>query len=119
MKMTTEQLKTYIISAKKREQTRLAKLEERRQRGLMLAKEAARLLKTQFGATKVILFGSLLTNKFHENSDIDLAVSGLTENRYFQAVGCLLGLGEFKFDLVEIAQARPEIRQAIAQGVIL
>ncbi|MGK7945443.1 MAG: nucleotidyltransferase family protein [Microcystaceae cyanobacterium] len=119
MKITTEQLKNYIISAKKREQVRLAKLEERRQKGLTLAKMGARLLKTQFGATKVILFGSLLTDKFHENSDIDLAVSGLPEKRYFQAVGYLLGLGEFEFDLVEINQARPEIRKAIAQGMIL
>jgi predicted nucleotidyltransferase len=61
----------------------------------------------------------LLNDKFHENSDIDLAVSGLPENQYFQAVGYLLGLGEFDFDLVEINQARPEIEQAIAQGIIL
>ncbi len=118
-KITKEQLETYMISAKKREKARLAKLEERRQRGLTLAKDAAQLLKTQFGATQVILFGSLLSDKFHEDSDIDLAVSGLPENQYFQAVGCLLGLGEFDFDLVEISQARPVIAQAIAKGIIL
>ena len=119
MEITIRQLQIYIGSAKKREKARLAELEKRRQNGLKLAKEAAKLLKIQFGATQVILFGSLLTNKFHETSDIDLAVNGLPENRYFQAVGYLLGLGEFEFDLVEISQAHPEIARAIAKGVML
>ncbi|MGK7893110.1 MAG: nucleotidyltransferase family protein [Xenococcus sp. (in: cyanobacteria)] len=119
MNLTPEQLQTYIIAAKKREKSRLVKLEERRKRGLKIAKEGAKLLKKQFGITTVILFGSLLTDKFHETSDIDLAVSDLPPKCYFKAVGCLLALGEFDFDLVEISQARPEIAKAIAKGIIL
>ena len=44
---------------------------------------------------------------------------GLPEKQYFQAVGRLLGLGDFDFDLVESQHARPEIVQKIRQGVIL
>ena len=84
-----------------------------------MAKQAVSLLKEEFGATQVILFGSLLTETFHESSDIDLAVMGLSEKQYFQAVGRLLGLGDFDFDLVEIQHAWPEIVQKIRQGVIL
>lgn len=84
-----------------------------------MAKQAATLLKEEFGATQVILFGSLLTETFHESSDIDLAVIDLPENQYFQAVGRLLGLGDFNFDLVEVQNARPEIAKAISKGVIL
>ena len=117
--LSPTQLQRYIVSAQERERDRLAKLEERRRSGLSLAKQAASLLKEEFGATQVILFGSLLTETFHESSDIDLAVMGLSEKQYFQAVGRLLGLGDFDFDLVEIQQAHPEIAQAISQGVIL
>jgi len=94
-------------------------LAERRRSALSLAKQAATLLKEEFGATQVILFGSLLTEAFHESSDIDLAAIGLPENQYFQAVGRLIGLGDFDFDLVEMENARPEIANAINQGVIL
>ena len=86
------QLQRYIVSAQERERDRLAKLEERRRSALNLAKQAVSLLKEEFGATQVILFGSLLTETFHESSDIDLAVMGLSEKQYFQAVGRLLGL---------------------------
>jgi predicted nucleotidyltransferase len=117
--LSTAQLQRYITSAQERERDRLAKLEERRRSALSLAKQAASLLKEEFGATQVILFGSLLTETFHETSDIDLAVIGLPEHQYFQAVGRLLGLGDFDFDLVEVQNARPEMAQAISQGVIL
>jgi len=117
--LSTVQLQRYITSAQERERERLAKLAERRRSALSLAKQAATLLKEEFGATQVILFGSLLTEAFHESSDIDLAAIGLPENQYFQAVGRLIGLGDFDFDLVEMENARPEIANAINQGVIL
>lgn len=117
--LSTVQLQRYITSAQERERERLAKLAERRRSALSLAKQAATLLKEEFGATQVILFGSLLTEAFHESSDIDLAAIGLPENQYFQAVGRLIGLGDFDFDLVEMENAHPEIANAINQGVIL
>ena len=117
--LSATQLQRYITSAQERERDHLAKLEERRQSALSLAKQAATLLKEEFGATQVILFGSLLTETFHESSDIDLAVIDLPENQYFQAVGRLLGLGDFNFDLVEVQNVRPEIAKAISKGVIL
>lgn len=117
--LSTIQLQRYIASAQARERDRLATLEQRRQQGLNLAKQAASLLKKEFGATQVILFGSLLNTTFHEASDIDLAVAGLPEKRYFQAVGHLLSLGDFDFDLVEIQHVRPEMVKAISQGVVL
>ena len=117
LNLSPAQLKRYIISAQERDRDRLVKLEERRRSALTLANQAANRLKKEFGATQVILFGSLLTETFHETSDIDLAVIGLPEEKYFQAVGRLLNLGNF--DLVEVQNARPEIAEAISQGEIL
>jgi len=44
-------------------------------------------LKENFPITKIILFGSLVKGKFHETSDIDLAVAGIPPENYFQALG--------------------------------
>ncbi|QZZ22879.1 nucleotidyltransferase domain-containing protein [Leptothermofonsia sichuanensis E412] len=118
-KIPTEQMQRYILTARRREQQRLAALQQRRSRGLEVAQQAARLLKQEFAATRVVLFGSLLSEPFHETSDIDLAVWGLSAKSYFQAVGQLLSLSEFEFDLVEAEFASPEILAAIAHGVEL
>jgi uncharacterized protein len=91
-------------------------LHQRRKQGLEIAKTAAEILKNEFAAARVVVFGSLLREDFHETSDIDLAVWGLPEKLYFKAVGRLLSLSAFDFDLVEIQFASPEILAAIAQG---
>lgn len=41
------------------------------------AGRAAELLRTRFGATRVILFGSLAWGGFHAGSDVDLAAEGI------------------------------------------
>ena len=117
--LSSEQMRPYILSAKRREQNRLEILQKRRQQALEIAKIAAEILKKEFGAEKIILFGSLLNDNFHENSDIDLAVFGLSEKQYFKAVARLISLSEFEFDLVEFQYANPEIAKAISEGIIL
>ncbi len=50
-------------------------------------KAAARIIKEDFGASRVILYGSLATGHFKEGSDIDLLISGFTGsfwNMYIQ-----------------------------------
>ncbi|NJL84164.1 MAG: hypothetical protein HC890_16850 [Chloroflexaceae bacterium] len=43
------------------------------------------ILMAEFGATKVILFSSLVKSKFREASDLALAVAGLATLDYFPA----------------------------------
>ena len=75
LKLTPEDMAIYRATAKReREQSRLA-LRHRARRARQCATEAARILKTEFGAYRVVLFGSLAKNaSFHQRSDIDLAV---------------------------------------------
>ena len=117
--MSSEAMQGYIDTARSKEQQRLVELQQRRYRALEVAKRAADLLKRQFSAGRVVVFGSVLSEAFHENSDIDLAVWGLPEQDYFKAVGQLLGLSDFEVDLVEVQYASPEILAAIAQGLEL
>lgn len=94
----------------------LAALEKRRNHGLEIAQKAVYILKTEFMASRVVLFGSLLNQTFHENSDIDLALWDLPEKTYFKVVSKLLGLSKFEIDLVEVESARPEILAAILES---
>ena len=114
-----DSMQRYILTAQTRKQQRLANLGQRRALGCQVARAAAQLLKAEFGASRVVVFGSLLNDRFHEGSDIDLAVWELPEKTYFKAVSRLLSLSDFAVDLVEIQYARPELLSAIAQGLSL
>ena len=86
-----------------------------------MALAAARLLKTRWGVSKVILFGSLLTlKKVHSRTDIDLAVWGLTKADYFRALAEWLDIDpDFSIDLIEAEDARLTLQQAIQRGIEL
>ena len=82
---------------------------ERRERALRVAREAARLLYDQFGATRVILFGSLARDaRFHARSDIDLAVEGLASEHFWKAWAAIERLDlSIEVDLVPLEAAKP------------
>jgi predicted nucleotidyltransferase len=114
-----DKMYSYILAARKREQARQEGLRQLQSRGIETAKQAARILRQQFRATRVVLFGSMLQPEIHADSDIDLAVWNLSKSDYFQAVGKLQGLSEFEIDLVEAENASDYIVEAIAQGLEL
>ena len=109
----------YILAARKREQAKQESLKHLQGRGIEIAKQATRMLRQEFGATRVVLFGSMLQPKIHADSDIDLAVWNLTKSDYFQAVGKLQGLSEFLIVLIEADNASDYMVEAIAQGMEL
>jgi uncharacterized protein len=117
MALTPLELETYRKTARKLHQAQKARLAARREKALALAQQAARILKDEFGASKVMVFGSVLrSDQFHWGSDIDLAVWDI--QHYFRAVARLLDLDpDFTFDLVPIEDARPGILKVIeAEG---
>jgi len=94
----------------------------RHQQGLIAAKQAAAMLKNQFGAIEVYLLGSLLTPEaVHASSDLDLGARGLSVKRYCEAVGALLcELQEFSVDVVRLESAQPSLYDKIlTEGVLL
>ncbi len=90
-------------------------LEERRAKGIELARQAAFLLRQRYGAERVLVFGSLLSaTAFSEYSDIDLAAWGIAPERFFSAVADVTGLSpDFRIDLVEPDTCRDAIKDAI------
>jgi len=120
MDITPAQLERYRRSAREREIARKQWLATRRERASELAHRAVELLKEEFGATRVVLFGSLLhAELFHAHSDIDLVVWDI--QHYYRAVARLLDLDpEINFDLIPVEDARPAILELVEkEGVEL
>ena len=87
-----------------------------------VARTAAELLRERFGATRVVVFGSLAHDEwFTRWSDIDLAAWGIPPDAFFRAVAVVTGLSaEFKVDLVDPEDCRPDVHQAIdREGVAI
>ncbi len=72
------------------------------------------------GATRVVLFGSLVTGEWRRG-DIDLAVEGLPAEAFFPLLGTLLLEAlPFSVDLVAIEEAPPTLRDRIeSEGELL
>jgi len=120
MEISPEKLEICRQSARAREAERRIQLAARREQAWQVAKKGAAVLKKEFGATRVMIFGSVLhPERFHEGSDIDLAVWDV--EHYFKALACLLDLEPgFSFDLVPVEDARPVLVKLIeSEGVEL
>lgn len=121
LNLSPEEIAQYRATFKRREQQRQDEAAERRSQGHRVACEAAQLLKSRFGASRVWLFGSMLdVKRVHSRSDIDLAVEGLKNAEYLKAVTQLMDLSDFSVDLVQLEYASPSLRTKIAQqGIAL
>lgn len=116
LELTPAELKNYQEALRRRTIPRLLTATERAQREVLLkcVAEAATLLKSKFGAQRVILFGSLAHQAwFVPNSDVDLAVEGLTGD-YWQAWRSVEEIiSNRQVDLIEIETASNALRKAI------
>lgn len=121
MPLSPDQLNRYREGLRQKLKQHQQEQLQKQQRGWQVARQAAQTLKSRWGASKVVLFGSMLDyTKVHAQSDIDLAVWDLPANNYYCALAELLDLApEFSIDLVEIEHAKPQILNAIQAGVEL
>jgi predicted nucleotidyltransferase len=63
-------------------------------------KRATDLLKNE-GCEEVFLFGSMVTGKIHQNSDIDIGIMGLPPKKFFRVYAYLDKELSNKIDLVD------------------
>jgi len=115
--ISPEMLRGYTETARARVQAREKARVERYRRAWQLALDAARLLKEEFGAAKVAVFGSLVhEDQFTPWSDIDLAVWGLEGVDFFAAVAHLQDMNpEIEVDLIAIPYCQPSLLQRIQE----
>ena len=85
------------------------------------ARSCAERLVERFGVRQVFLIGSLTRQgSFHEGSDIDLAVAGLTPERYWAALDEMAALADRDVELIRLEDANPEMAAHVAaEGVLL
>jgi predicted nucleotidyltransferase len=62
--------------------------------------KATNLLKNE-GCETIYLFGSMVTGKIHQNSDIDIGVKGLPAEKFFNVYSKLYMTLDNKVDLVD------------------
>jgi predicted nucleotidyltransferase len=117
LELTSEERRHYFEAVRRRFTTTELTPAERSERERLLERirEAADVLKTRFGARRVVLFGSLAHAAwFTPDSDVDLAVEGLEGDTYWQAWRLLEELIAVRpVDLVELETAKEPLRRAI------
>ena len=102
-----EKMADYREGARQRRERRRLALEARHAKAWRLAAEGAEILKREFGAGRVVAFGSIVVpGHFHQRSDVDLITWGVAENLYLNAVARLLSLDrEISVDLIRAEEA--------------
>lgn len=82
-----------------------------------LIPKLAKLLREEYGAEKVQVFGSAIKlDYFSMTSDIDLAVWGMSANQYFLAATAADEFDEaFRVDVVDVKFCRPSLLKVIEE----
>ena len=117
---TREQIISKVLSARADRAAFVTQMKELQQKGWQVAKIAATVLKKEFGAQRVVLFGSMLDAEHMTwHSDIDLAIWGVSPQDYLKA-GIAAEKGHhFSVDLIDILSAPPYILDAVHRGIEL
>lgn len=105
----------YKRTAWLREKTRRRAANDRRQVAVLIAEKAAAILKEQFGAQRVIMFGSLAHGHwFGPKSDIDLAAEGIPAPDFWRAWCTLDEINpDFEINLVAIESVSTSLRETL------
>ena len=68
-------------------------------------KNASVCLKEE-GCTEIFLFGSLITGKYSDSSDIDFGIMGLSPRKYIRTYSKLNNIVKNRFDLIDFDENR-------------
>ena len=113
--LTAEQLAGYRAAARRRQEAERRALVLREQQAWDLAGRAATLLRDEFHADRVLIFGSLIhAGCFTIWSDVDVAASGLDRRDTLRAMERVHDLSqEIPINLVDITTCSDALRREI------
>lgn len=113
--LTPEELERYRQAARHRAHRALKDVALRRDRAMELARRAAQLLRERFGATRVVVFGSVVREGcFTAWSDVDMAAWGLKPSDTYLAIGVIHGLDPtIEMNLVDMSICPPSLSAVI------
>jgi predicted nucleotidyltransferase len=115
--ISPEAMVEYRQGARLREEQRQAGARKRRDLAWSVARDAAEVLKRQFDASRVILYGSVVHGYwFGPRSDIDLAEDGINPTDFWRAWSALDSIAQgFEINLIPLDTAIESLRQVIEQ----
>ena len=121
--MLAEEYKTYTEAWRRRRRSEREALALLHQQLLQAAQKCASLLAEKYAVRAVYLFGSVAwPERFHADSDLDLAVEGLPDEKYTRALTelwRLLPAGR-ELNLVPLEAAFPELAERVRrEGLVL
>ena len=64
-------------------------------------KKAIKIIKKN-NSKEIVIFGSLVNGNYNESSDIDIAVRGLSQDKFYKVASILLFELENEFDLIDL-----------------
>jgi predicted nucleotidyltransferase len=73
------------------------------------------MLVREFNAKKIILFGSLIQGNFNQDSDIDLAVAGISPSDYFHILAAINSVSDRWIDLKPLEALDPHFLKRVLQ----
>ena len=117
MEIPPEKMAAYKRTARLRQAQRQREMAERRERAWQVARQAARLLKEEYSAAQVFVFGSLAHGAwFHPRSDIDLAAAGIPDELFFKAWNAVDYLDDsIEIDQVPLESAKEWVHQEVRE----
>lgn len=118
--LTAEELEAYRAGARSRHERELRELAQREERAWELARRAATLLREQFRATRVAVFGSLVHPGFFTPwSDVDVAAWGIRLEDTFRAIGAVIDLdSEIEINLADVNACPAALLAAIERDSV-
>lgn len=113
--LSEAEMAVYRATARRRRELDEQELTARRQRAWEAARRAAMLLREDFGAERVVVFGSLLRpHSFNKWSDVDIAAWGISSKDTFRALGAVMDLSaDIEMNFVDIETCHAALRATI------
>lgn len=100
------------------QQRQLAQFKVLKYRAWQDTQHIAKVLRQDFGATGIFVYGSLVKDQFSAESDIDIAVTGIAKDRFFEAIAVVNDGCDRWVDLKPIESLEPYFWQRIqSQGI--
>ena len=120
LNLSPDRLAQYRRTAISRQKTRMSKVKSRMKKGWKLARKAAKILREQYHAQRVVVFGSLLHEaRFTQWSDVDIAAWGIPPEQTFRAIGAVMDLNSsLEINLVDVNSCSSSLLKAIEQEAV-
>ena len=106
----------YIDYWRDRQNREAAESEALAKQAWLDVERVAKLLRSEFGATKIIVFGSLVQgDRFDAESDVDIAAAGILPEDFFAAMAAANRISRHWVDLKPIERLDPHFLERVLQ----